>query len=75
MPTKKALDKAFDAGQAAQLIGAPDWGNPFGDDRPEERAEWFRGKKETLADKWQPGGRNIYQDIGDKVTLRDKVDA
>ena len=74
MPTKKALDKAFDAGQAAQMIGAPDWGNPFGADRPEERDEWVRGKSEPLADKWRPGGRNIYLDIEDKVALADKVE-
>lgn len=75
MATKKEIEKAFDAGQAAQLIGAPDWGNPFNDHRTEEREAWLAGKSAPLADKWRAGGRNIYQGIEDKVTLADKAEA
>lgn len=74
MPTKKDLGKAYDAGQAAQMVGAPDWANPFGNDRPEERQAWADGKAAPLAEKWLPGGRNIYADIQDKVTLADRTE-
>ncbi len=70
--TKKERDKAYDAGQAAKLIGAPDWGCPF-PEGSEERDAYFEGKNAELADKWLPGGRNIYVGIEDKVALADKA--
>lgn len=75
MPSKKALEQAYDAGQAAQLIGAPNWGNPFDAHRQEERDEWFRGKTEPLADKWKPGGQDLFLDIDEKITLNDRAEA
>lgn len=59
--TKKVLEMAYDAGQAAQLHGVPDDACPFSErdpDRAEERAAYFDGKNAELADKWKAGGGN-----------------
>lgn len=64
--TKKAMAKAFDAGQAAQVYGDPDDACPFvaGSD---EYDEYMRGKSEGLADKWLVrGGRRLMRVVNDQ---------
>ena len=60
MADKKALAKAYDAGQAAQLYGVEDDACPF-EEGSEEHAAYMNGKAEKLADKWTlgPGGRRL----------------
>lgn len=58
-PTKKALGKAYDAGQAAQRFGDPPEGCPFNaTDSPDEFAAWHKGYGDELDPKWLArGGR------------------
>lgn len=56
-PTKKALGKAYDAGQAAQRFGDPKDGNPF-EDGTAEWESWLDGYDAELDPKWLTrGGR------------------
>jgi hypothetical protein len=48
----KALEKAFDAGQAAQKGGYPAEGCPF-EEGSEEGDAWADGYTSPLAEKWQ----------------------
>lgn len=51
MATKKALEKAYDAGQAAQARGLPDEASPF-EEGSDEHVAYMHGKSEELAEKW-----------------------
>lgn len=54
--SKKALAKAYDAGQAAQVRGLPDEVNPFDPlAESEEHEAYLEGKNSELADKWKAG--------------------
>ena len=64
-PKGKALGKAYDAGQAAQLYGDPDDVCPFEEGSDEHKA-YMKGKNEELADKWLVrGGRRLARAVSD----------
>lgn len=63
--TKRALEIAYDAGQAAQRDHLRDDVCPFPEG--EERDAWLRGYEEPLAEKWaNPLGSQLNHRIGDQ---------
>lgn len=61
-PTKKALGKAYDAGQAARRDHLSEDVCPFAEGP--ERDAWLEGRNAELAEKWLPGGgRALAMDV------------
>ena len=61
-PSKAALAKAYDAGQAAQRYGYEADGCPFAQDS-DEGAAWLNGYADELAEKWLSPGRAHHVEI------------